>query len=397
MPAAALPSTFSDAHATPSQRLSTVEQLAALGCEINTNQYRAVHLAAHYECERDWFSQGFKSAAFAISNRLDIQTSTAREWIRVGHSLPNLPLIDAAFKSNRISYAKARILTRWADPDNEHQLLELSKDCSANRLTTAIAKALAENDPDEHQRDQRHHQARSVTTYTDGDGMTIIRIAVAPAIAKPVIAAVDKLVTQIAQTPTQEPTETNRAATTTINPRASADASEITRNKPLTTKLADMHERWHPDPDDDWQFPTLAQQRADAFTILFSDIGIDLTTEIVIHVRGDGCTFDDGTPITTSAICRQLDNAYIRLMIHEANRTPIDASNRRRHPTTRQKRVALERHDHQCVDCQTTDLLQLDHNPPYEQTNHTITTQLEPRCAPYHRARHRAEKAELDV
>lgn len=41
---------------------------------------------------------------------------------------------------------------------------------------------------------------------------------------------------------------------------------------------------------------------------------------------------------------------------------------------------------------QTTDLLELDHNPPYEQTKHTITTQLEPRCAPCHRARYRTER-----
>ena len=393
MPTATLPSKFPDVDPNSFQCLSTVDQLAALGCEINTNQYRAVHLAARYDTEREWFSQGFKSSAFAISNQLDIQTSTAREWIRVGHSLQHLPLIDAAFETNRISYAKARILTRWADPDNEHRLLELSQDCSANRLTTAVAKHLAENDPDDHQRDQRHHQDRSLTTYTDGDGMTIIRIALPPVIAKPVIAAVDKLLTQIAQTPAQEPapepTGPTEAATTSIDPCASADASRTGKDKPLTTKLAEIHQRWHPAPADDWHFPTMAQQRADAFTVLFSGLGINLTTEIVIHVRGDGNTFDDGTPITASAICRQLDHTYIRLMIHDANQRPIDATNRRRCPTTRQKRVALETHNHQCIDCQSTDLLELDHNPPYHQTKHTITTQLEPRCAPCHRARHR--------
>ncbi len=123
MPTATLPSRLLDADALPDQYLSTVEQLAALGSELNTNQYRAVHLAAHYDCEREWFTQGYKSAAFAISKRLDIQTSTAREWIRVGYSLQYLPLIDTAFETNTISYAKARILTRWADPDNEQQLL----------------------------------------------------------------------------------------------------------------------------------------------------------------------------------------------------------------------------------------------------------------------------------
>ncbi len=237
--------------------------------------------------------------------------------------------------------------------------------------------------------------------------MTIIRIALPPAVAKPVIAAIDKLVTEIAQTPATEPAPeladtpagapdpcngTNPDDTTSINPCAPADAPPQETGQPLAARLAEIARRWHSEPADDWVFPTMAQQRADAFTLLFNDLNIDLTTEIIIHVRGDGNTFDDGTPITTSAICRQLDGAYMRLMIHDTHRKPIDATNRRRHPTTRQKRVALETHNHQCTDCQTTDLLELDHNPPYEQTKHTITSQLEPRCAPCHRARHRTEK-----
>ena len=42
---------------------------------------------------------------------------------RLGHALPDLPLIDGAFPIQEISYATVRILTRWADPDNEADLL----------------------------------------------------------------------------------------------------------------------------------------------------------------------------------------------------------------------------------------------------------------------------------
>lgn len=126
---------------------------------------------------------------------------------------------------------------------------------------------------------------------------------------------------------------------------------------------------------------------------MFLGLAVDLTTEIVIHVRGDGTTFDDGTPITDAAVLRQLDDAFIRLMIHDAERRPVNASNRRRFPTTAQRRVAMEAHGHECVDCHSTDLLELDHSPPYHQTGHTITDELEPRCAPCHRARHRHDQA----
>ena len=171
----------------PCTTQSAGDQLIEMGFELNTNQYRVVHLAARYDDDLEWFHEGLKSPAAGIASRLQIHTSTAREWIRIGHSLRELSMIDAAFRANELSYAKARILTRWADPDNEEQLLALAENRSANRLTTAIARALAVNE-DDGTRDQRHHDARSFTSHTDGDGMLIIRIVLPSSNAKPVIA-----------------------------------------------------------------------------------------------------------------------------------------------------------------------------------------------------------------
>ena len=95
----------------------TVDEIAALGTEINRNQYRIVRLAARYDRELDWYREGFSTPSLAIAQALDIHTSTAREWIRVGHALDHLPHIYDAFLRNELSYAKARILTRWAEPD----------------------------------------------------------------------------------------------------------------------------------------------------------------------------------------------------------------------------------------------------------------------------------------
>lgn len=121
-------------------RASTAEQIATLGSELNANQYRIVRLAAQYDSELDWFTDGYASPATGIAQTLDIHSSTAREWIRVGHALDELPLIDQAFSSDRLSYAKARILTRWATPDNERELLALAADrarCNAARRRRA--------------------------------------------------------------------------------------------------------------------------------------------------------------------------------------------------------------------------------------------------------------------
>jgi hypothetical protein len=50
--------------------------------------------------------------------------------------------------------------------------------------------------------------------------------------------------------------------------------------------------------------------------------------------------------------------------------------------------VVLERH-RRCVDCGDTELLEYDHQPPFEVTRRTIVDELEPRCRTCHRARHR--------
>ena len=374
-----------------------VSEIADLGGELNANQYRIVHLAADYDASLEWFHHGYKSAASVIARTLGIHTSTASEWIRVGRSLKQMPIIDLEFANNDLSYAKVRILTRWVDHDNEQQLLDLARERSANRLTTAILRLLGGTETDA-DRDQRHHTQRSVSTWTDADGMVVIRAVLPPAIGKQIAAAIDTITKQVAATPTENPTETAGSFTPTrpspcVTDPVTQSRPESSADDPNTPTTADLYRQlkqpWQPPTGDGMSIPTLAQQRADALAMLFLTKNLDLVTEVVIHVRGDGTTFDDGTPITNNTLCQRLDQSFIRLLIHDTQRRPINASRRQRHPTTRQKRVVLETHNHECIDCQSTHLLELDHNPPYQQIKHTITTELQPRCAPCHRARHR--------
>lgn len=113
-----------------------------------------------------------------------------------------------------------------------------------------------------------------------------------------------------------------------------------------------------------------------------------------MHVRGDGCTMDDGTPVSDHAVARLLPESFLRLLITEADRMPVNASGRHRHPTARQQRVARERHQNRCVDCGSTDLLEDDHVPAYGSTHRTVVSELEPRCVQCHHRRHRREERE---
>jgi hypothetical protein len=138
-------------------------------------------------------------------------------------------------------------------------------------------------------------------------------------------------------------------------------------------------------------WPSIAQQRADALVALVTAGGARANTEVVVHVRGDGCTMDDGTPIASSVVERIAPEAFIRALIHDAEGRPINASGAHRHPTTRQKRVVRER-DRACVDCGATDFLQYDHEPSYDESGRTVVDELTPRCWACHRARHRRRR-----
>ena len=101
-----------------------VEQIASLGIELNANQYKVVRLAAEYDTTLDWFHEGFKSPAVAIASTLDIHDSTAREWIRVGHALDELPLIHDALARLAMTTALAPAVIQKTASENEVDLLE---------------------------------------------------------------------------------------------------------------------------------------------------------------------------------------------------------------------------------------------------------------------------------
>ena len=119
---------------------------------------------------------------------------------------------------------------------------------------------------------------------------------------------------------------------------------------------------------------------------------MSVATEVIVHVRADGCTLHDGTPLSEPTAASLLDDAFVRMLIHDAENRPVNASVRRRHPTPRQKRVVDER-DPRCVDCGATDLLEYDHDPAYPVSRRTHTDELYPRCNRCHRRRHKSQGA----
>ncbi len=327
---------------------SIPERILSVGASWMTAQSLLVNLVAELDATGEWQVLGSPTCAHWVADALDIELCTAREWLRVGKTLRNLPNIGAAFDSG-LSYSKVRTLTRVATAENESELLSLAWCTPAGRLGAVLAKWLIDREEPEETR-RRQRAARSVSWRTDPDGMIFGSFRLAAVEGKLLTSAIDTLVSRF-------------VPGGAVSSDASADAS---------------FRRW----------PSIAQQRADALVKLLTQGGGHFVTEVVINLRGDGATYDDGTPIPWCDLERMLPEAFVRALIHDAEGRPINASARRRSPSTRQKRVVMAQ-DRACVDCGSTEFLEYDHDPPFEQSGQTVVDELVPRCRTCHRTRHR--------
>lgn len=305
----------------------------------STSQREVIGLAADFAESGEWVVSNAVSAAHWIASVADIEVCTAREWIRVGKRLRVLPVIAALFDADELSYSKVRTLSRLATPENEAQLAAIAKDVPAGHLPRAIAAWLHRNS-DDHELERHQHQQRSVSWRNEPDGMVTFSAHLPPLVAGVLI-------------------------------------SQLTTHVMRTRQQASNIDQW----------PTLAQQHADALAHLLREGTGGLVTEVVLHVRADGATLDDGSPLPMSTVERIAPEAFIRALIHDADGRPINASAKQRHPSTRQKRVVKER-DQTCVECGATALLQYDHVPDFDITHHTVVDELELRGAPCHQRRH---------
>jgi len=310
------------------------------------SQHDIIVAAAEFADSAEWVLAGSPTPAHWLAAVADIEPATAREWVRIGRQLRELPATAAVFATGAVSYSKVRSLTRIATADNERELLDMALDVPAGDLARALAAWVNQNsDPDD--LDAYHQRRRSIKWRNEPDGMVTFTLRLPPLLAGALIAFL---------------------------------TSWVMKTRPIIT---------HSDSNASAGASTVAQQHVDALAHLLHDGAGTVATEIVLHVRGDGVCLDDGTPITGTVTERIAPKAFLRALIHDADSRPINASNRRRHPTTRQKRLVKER-DRTCRDCDRQDLLEYDHVPPYEQTGHTITDELQLRCAPCHQQRHAA-------
>jgi len=135
-----------------------------------------------------WYEQGAASCASWLAWRIGLDSATARERVRVARALGKLPAIDEALRAGKLSYAKARALTRVATPETETKLLEVAvvaTGAQLERICRGYRRALA---PDE----GLAPEERSVRRRDLPGGMVRLEIVLAPDEADLLLRALDR-------------------------------------------------------------------------------------------------------------------------------------------------------------------------------------------------------------
>ena len=332
-PSGPRPRARGDLGSEPVERLEA--EVIDLSARLASGTYELLVLVGELDHRGSWATWGALSCAAWLADCCDIDVGTARTQVRVARAMRQFPALDQAMATGDVSYAKARVLAAYLTVANVDDLLGIAAATPAGRLGAAIAAWSQRNDdPDTIRR--RQHDARSVTWRTEPDGMVVLTARLTPDTAGAVCAVIDTSVTRN---------------------HAPAGAS-------------------------------LTHQRADALVTLVTDGGGSVTAELVVHVRADGNTLTDGTPLSDHAVTALLPEGFVSLLLHDNQGRPIDASPRRRLPTRRQQRV-LDQIDPECRQpgCQATAFLQYDHIQPYAQGGPTVLANLQRLCGPHNRAR----------
>jgi hypothetical protein len=163
-------------------------EIADLAAHMDAATHRLLTCIRQFDEAGGWYEQGADSCAHWLAWRIGLDSATAREKVRVARALGKLPAIDEALRVGKLSYAKARALTRVATPDTEAKLLEVAvvaTGAQLERLCRGYRRALA---PDE----ALAPEERSVRRRDLPGGMVRLEIVLAPDEADLVLRALDR-------------------------------------------------------------------------------------------------------------------------------------------------------------------------------------------------------------
>lgn len=162
-------------------RLQQLEDdITTLAAHIDAAIFRWLELLREFDACEGWKGEGIKSLAHWLNWKCGMSLNTAREKVRVALALKELPQTSAAFREGRLSYSKARAITRVATTNNEDVLLHIALNGTAFHVEQAVYAWRREKRFELLKQENRRHELRELHWYTDDDGCMVLQARFTP-------------------------------------------------------------------------------------------------------------------------------------------------------------------------------------------------------------------------
>jgi hypothetical protein len=342
---------------------SLAEEIRTLSCRINAANHRFLTLIAEFDRRNGWAVEGAQSCAHWLNRQCGIALGAAREKVRVARSLEKLPKVADAMSSGRLSYSKAREITRIGHEDNEEFLLSIAEHGTAAHVERLVRAYRRCQEAEELSREQRQQQNRRVIFRYDDDGSLVLTCHLSAEVGAQVMKALD-------------------IAMETV-PLHEGDPSLATRGEivPFSARRADALAR--------------VAESFLAHDVLASP-GTD-RQQIVVHVAAETlrsraagcCEIEDGPSIAAETARRFSCDASIASIVEDADGEPLDAGRRTRNISGPLRRLLTAR-DKGCrfPGCANARYIDMHHIKHWANGGETKPSNLVSLCRFHHRAVH---------
>ena len=121
-------------------------RLVGVHTRLNRVLGELLDLVAELDTDEALAANAMTDAESWLHFDLGIARKTARAWVRAAGALQGLPVISAAFRHGAMSLDEVLILCRFATPDNEAELVGLTREVPVDELSAAIRDYLNLNE-----------------------------------------------------------------------------------------------------------------------------------------------------------------------------------------------------------------------------------------------------------
>jgi Domain of unknown function (DUF222)/HNH endonuclease len=352
-------------------------QITELAGHLNAANYRWLSLIAEFDRRKGWADSKLASCAHWLNFRCGLNLGAAREKVRVGHALADLPKIAASMARGELSYSKVRALTRVACSATEDTLLNIALQGTAYHVERMVSGFRRAQEAEALSREAQQHTRRSLTYWFAEDGSLILKARL-PALAGALL--IQALGVAIEATPKKEISaeadeeqrisfESRRADALAVLAESFLAASESAPNTAGRRHSADRH------------------HSADRYQIV-----VHVDAETLRERRPGRCEIEHGPAIPIETVRRLSCDASLIKVIEDEKGKPLDVGRKTRSIPTAIRR-ALNTRDAGCrfPGCTHQRYVDAHHIEHWADGGETKLANLVTLCRLHHRLVHEGE------